>query len=73
MHDKEIMDLLEEVHGEQAVDEFGNCLSCMESSTEWEEVLSVVNAVLRKYPVGIRIVQFTGMDDDGYFWRVENV
>jgi len=71
LHDNQIMDWLEDECSEEAVTEFGECLPDPIRYTP-EEMVNICNQVLKKYNSTLRVIEFAGKDDDGYFWRVKD-
>lgn len=71
LHDNQIMNWLEAECGEDAVVAFGECLPDQVQYTP-EEMVNICNKVLEKYNSALRIIEFAGKDDDGYFWRIKD-
>jgi hypothetical protein len=78
MHDQDIRDeLLEEV-GEEAVEDFGACLSIFNVTADpvpcphehMRKMLAILNQVLVKHGSTMRVEAIQGYDDDGFYWEV---
>ncbi len=71
LHDNQILDWLEDECGEEAVTAFGECLPDPTVYTP-EQMIEICNKVLEKYKSALRVIEYAGKDDDGYFWRVKD-
>jgi hypothetical protein len=78
MHDQDIRDeLLEEV-GEEAAEEFIDCLSIFDGPFQQtieppelhQKMVDRVNETLKKIGSAMRILGMEGLNDEGYFWEV---
>lgn len=69
-HDQEIMDILEKQFGEDAVIAYGEALPEHSVPTDAELIMEILNGVLIDIGAKIRLTDFRGVDDDGYFWEV---
>lgn len=78
MHDQEIMDELLEKFGEDAAEEFGDCLSVFNNPADPEDcphelmrkMIWIANQTLKKIGSNLQVEVLVGSDDDGYYWEV---
>ena len=74
-HDQDIMDLLDEKYGEDAVVAFGEALSDegfidLTDAKSCAEKVEILNGVLDMYDVNLTVLSIVQVDDDGYDWLV---
>ena len=72
LHDEEIFDWLEAEINDDAAEKFTGCLLDPIQYTP-EQVVEICNATLIEVGSNLRIVEYAGKNDDGYFWRVKDV
>ena len=78
MHDQEIMDELLEKFGEEAVEDFGDCLSVFNGPADPEDcphelmrkMIWLTNQTLEKIGSNLRMETLVDSDDDGFIWEV---
>lgn len=73
VHDQDIMDVLKTKYGTKAAEAFGCCLPEPPNEMTIKQMIKLCNAVLKDIGSNIRIEDFAGKDDNGYYWVVQEV